>query len=332
MQQGTYLPKSMYDNPAAPALGEYILTKGSIAHSLEFVICGDHVALNEKLSSQLTTIGQLSAYIIATQPGIQAGDIFTLVIAESDLLPGDQLMGDTPPGWETIQFFIDPNDVNTLASVNLVCEEDESSGDGYYLHTDINAVDRASFAAFTISRNTSTGLKVSNTSIIVSPAAAAIIDWHRGEYAKREAAISWGGNPEAFLQGGQLDNLPNLNNVSVGNVASAPYAYGAGMFNQLGSVLQFAATLQGNGLRTTAQGAKYTFTFYNAAAYGIDIAITLVKPRLTCELTATGTATSLSLTGSIDNNIFLAEETPQGYGLLTCDGVPVWWGAMLKST
>ena len=329
MQKGVYFTKQLYDNPGCPALGNYTLTRGSISHSVEVAIVGDKVAINHDFTSEITTIGQLSAWLISSQASLQAGDIFTLVIAESDLQPGNILLGSTPPGWITIQFYLDPTDTNTLASVGLECIENEAVGGTYCVGCDMNAVDRASFAALTFSRNTPSGLKVSNTNMVVSAAGQVLIDWNQGEYAKLQAAISWGGNPEAFLQGGQLSTLPELTSVTIANVQNTPYAYGTGKYGATGQDLRIGATLAGSGLKTTAQGGKYTFVLYDATLYTLEESSpTMMQPRIVVDLTGTGTATSISLSGTTVTEGDLASNSFQGYGLLMVDDVPVWWGLM----
>lgn len=329
MQKGVYFTKELYDNPACPALGSYTLTRGSITHDVQIGIIGDNIAFLHVFSSNITTIGEFSAWLVSSQPSLQAGDIFTLVIAESDLQPGNTLRGTTPPGWVTIQFYIDPTSTETLASVGLTCVEDSAVGSGYRIYCEMNAVDRASFAALTFSRNTPSGLKVSNTGMVVSPAGLVLIDWNQGEYAKLQAAVSWGGNPEAFLQGGQLSTLPELTSVTVANVQNAPYAYGMGKFGATGQDVRIAVSLAGSGLKTTAQGGKYTFMLYDATLYAIDEDFNdPVQPRIVCELEGTGTATSISASGTVVSDKAIGTSDFQGYGLLMVDDVPVWWGFM----
>lgn len=333
MQQGVFFTKEMYENPAAPALGEFLLTKGEINHNVGIVVGGDHVSILPRFTSNISTIGQLSSQIISSNPGVEEGDIFTLVIAESDLLPGNTLLGTTPPSWDTIQFYLNPSDQNPLSSVGLSCEEEVTSGNGYYVYADINAVDRASFAALTISRPTSDGLKVSNTRMAVSPAAAILIDWNRGEYAKRQAAISWGGNPEAFLAGGQLDTLPTLSDVTVGPTHSSPFSYGMGTIIVDAQGFQIGATLAGTGLRTTAQGAAYEAVVYDATAIDLEIMLDYYQPRYSFPLEGTGTSTNIALTGRLELNPWYQPESGfQGYLLIKIDGVPVWWGMVTRAT
>ena len=329
MQKGVYFTKELYDNPGCPALGNYTLTRGSITHDVQLAIIGDNIAFTHVFSSNITTVGQFSAWLVSSQPSLQAGDIFTLVIAESDLQPGNILLGTTPPGWLTIQFYIDPTSTETLASVGLTCVEDGAIGSGYRIYCEMNAVDRASFAALTFSRNTPSGLKVSNTGMLVSAAGQVLIDWNQGEYAKRQAAISWGGNPEAFLQGGQLSILPELTSVTIANVQNTPYAFGTGKYGATGQDLRIGAALAGSNLKTTAQGGKYTFVLYDASLYDVTESFNdPIQPRIVVDLTATGTASAISLSGTVVTERDLANNSFQGYGLLMVDDVPVWWGLM----
>lgn len=326
MQEGVYLSKELYDNAAVPALGNYMLTKGSISHGLQIVICGDHLVLKLKLASNITTVGQLSAAILASESNLAAGDIFTLVSAESDFVPPANTLGSSAPTWDTVQFFLDPEDNTLLSAVGLAVTEEETAGDGFYVNKDINSVDRASFAALTISRPTSGGLKVSDTYVYLGATAAAMTDWYSGEYARRQAAISWGGNPEAFLAGGQLDILPNITAMTVGPAVNTPYAFGAGRLALGVEALTVGATLTGTALKSTAQGGKYKFVYYDAKAYDLETELMYYENRREAVLEATGTATSLSLMGTIQFPHPTLSAAEQGYGVLYVDDIPVWWG------
>lgn len=326
MQKGVYLPKELYDNSAAPALGNYLLTRGSIDHGLTVVTYGDKLCLQIELTSAITTVGQLSAIILAREPNLQPGDIFTLVCAESDMVPPGNVLSSLAPTWDTIQFYIDPDDATLLTAVGLTCIEDETTGSYHYIARDINAVDRASFEALTISRVTDSGLKVSDTQLVAGPCAGAMIEWYQGEYARRQAAVSWGGNPDAFLAGGQLDTLPNLSAITVGPSTNTPYAFGSGTLAVSGSNLQLGATLTGTSLRTTAQGAKYEFVYFDATLYDIDSRIMEYKSRRVGTLEGTGTATQISLMGLVAMGDMQPNSQNQGFGVIKVDGVPVWWG------
>lgn len=328
MQKGVYLSRELYDNAAVPALGNYMLTKGSISHDLQIVICGDHLVLKLQLGTNITTVGQLSAAILASQSNLAVGDIFTLVSAESDFVPPANTLGTSAPTWDTVQFFLDPEDSTLLSTLGLTVTEDEDTGGSFYVNKDINSVDRASFAALTISRVTPEGLKVSDTHVYLGATAAAMTDWYAGEYARRQAAISWGGNPEAFLAGGQLDILPNITALTVGPLDNTPFAYGLGRLALNGDKLTVGATLTGTALKTTAQGGKYKLVYYDAKDYDIVTDLMTYENRREAVLEATGTATSISLMGSVQFPAPTLTSSEQGYGVLYVDDIPVWWGLL----
>ena len=333
MQKGCYLTKELYDNYVCPALGEFQLTKGSIDMSLGLVIAGDQAFFNKRFPTLLSTVGDVSTWLLANEPTLMPGDIFTIVIAEADFIPGNYAMGSTPPTWKTIQFKIDTADITQLTSLGIEMADDGVGAGYYYMYVELNAIDRASFAAVVVSRNTDSGLKVTDSTIVPGPAAAVIIDWNRGEYAKRQAAISWGGNPEAFLQGGNLAVLPNVTTIKLDTLTSNAYAYGLGALKLGADNLQLrASVVTGQNLRTTAQGAKWEMTFYDAQAFdgeAMEFDPWILPTRYTIELTATGTPTSISLAGTFDfNGIMLVNSEVQGYGLIKYDGIPIWWGAI----
>ena len=333
MQKGCYLTKELYDNYVVPALGEYQITKGSIDHSLGLVISGDQAFLNAALPSLFATVGDFSTWILGNQPTIQEGDILTIVKAEADFIPGNYAMGDTPPTWETIQFRIDPSDNTQLTALGIQVADDGFGSGRYYMYVDLNAVDRASFAALIISRNTDQGLKVSDSELVVGPAAAVIIDWNRGEYAKRQTAISWGGNPEAFLQGGNLAVLPNVSTIKLDTLTSNAYAFGLGALKLGATDLQLrASVVTGQNLKTTAEGGVWEMTFYDATAYdaeAYEMLPWLQQARWNLVLTATGTPTSINLAGTFNfNDAFTPTSQTQGYGLIKYNGIPIWWGAI----
>ncbi len=335
MQEGCYLTRELYDNRVVPALGEFMLTKGSIDTSLGMIIHGDQAFLNARIPTLLATVGDFSTWILSSQPAVQAGDIITIVVAEADFLPGNYPMGNTPPLWKTIQFKIDTSDATQLTSLGINLADDGLGQGFYYLYVDINSVDRASFAGFVISRNTEQGLKVTDSELVLGPAAAVIVDWNRGEFAKRQAAVSWGGNPEAFLQGGNLSVLPTVTTVKLDTLTSNAYAYGLGaIVAAAGSPALRAAVVTGENLRTTAEGGVWDMTLYDATPFdgeAMEFDPWKLPVRETLTLTATGTPTSISLAGNWQefyDGVYMVNSDSQFYGLIRYNGIPIWWGAL----
>lgn len=335
MQQGCYLTRELYENRVVPALGEFMLTKGSIDTSLGLIIHGDQAFLNTIIPTLLATVGDFSTWILSAQPTVQQGDIVTIVVAEADFIPGNIPMGNTPPLWDTIQFKIDTSDNTQLTSLGISMADDSTGTGGYYMYVDINSVDRASFGAIVISRNTEQGLKVSTSSAALGPAAALIVDWNRGEFARRHAAASWGGNPDAFLQGGNLSALPVVTAVKFDTITSNAYSYGLGaIVSTAGSPALRAAAVSGQNLKTTAQGGLWEMTLYDATPFegeAMDFDPWRLPVRATIALTATGTPSSVDLAGNWDdiyNGVYMVNTQSQFYGLLRYNGIPVWWGAL----
>ena len=223
------------------------------------------------------------------------------------------------PTWIINQFFIDPSDLRPLANVGLADITLPAGSTGRFIGVDIVGVDRASFGATIISRNTPAGLLVSTSEVKGSAVANVLFEWLRGEYMKRQAAISWGANPDAVLQGGLIGTLPEVVSLQVGNSYSQPaYVYGAASY-EIDGAQGSQIVLTGTNLRTTAQGAVYKVKFYNANIISDGLVTTPVV-----EYTFTGAGTTTSITWTPPSSP--ASVGSQFYMLVEVDGVPVWYG------
>ena len=169
---------------------------------------------------------------------------------------------------------------------------------------------------------------MSNSDIVLSAVGSVLTDWLRGDYAKREAAISWGGNPEAILQGGLLESLPNITTVKVGNqIAQSAYAYSQ-MLVESGAASR-TIVVSGSALRTTAAGGDWRVKIYRATLDYEDAGLVYTETEGEVALTATGTASSISIVLPDDASIIA--NTSQGYYLLTYNGVPFSYGTFVQS-
>lgn len=319
MQQGVYMPKNLYDDPATPALGEYIIADGSLSTNIKDYFSGENYGILVDTANVVATVGALSALLIAENPQIVEGDIFTMVLADSDLNAALQ-PASTAPTWQIMQFYLDPSDLRPLSAVGLADLGLVGVETGRLIGVDIIGVDRASFGAVVISRNTPSGLKVSTSQLRGSAVANVLFDWLTGSYMKRVAAVSWGGNPEAVLQGGLLETLPEIDTLQFGSETPqlAAYTYGVTTYNIQGASSS-EIVLTGSNLRTTAQGAKYVVKFYSARILADGL---VTNPVDAYEFTAAGSSSTLTL--SRPSRV----ENPgnQFYMLVECDGVPVWYG------
>ena len=327
MQRGAYLTKEQYDSAGWPAIGRYIMTKGSLPVELEYGWIGDDFLL--KLSRlETNTIGAISSDLISRYPGVAAGDIVTFVRAWSAL---DLDFADNPSEateWKIVQFVIDPTDTRICNTLGLVYVEGDPGTD-CFVGVSVDGTTSVSMGGVCISRVTSGGLKVTDSTLVLSSLGQAAADWLSSVYQMRQAAISWGGNPEAVLAGGQLPYLPEITSISIATQAAAPWQRRDMSF---ASGQGIAMTIQGVNLKTTAQGGTLVLKSYGADPFADNIAH-LLSPTKTTEITMTGSSTNIVAT--IPNTVYVfpfGESTyasAQGFYSLEMNGVVIAYGTML---
>lgn len=323
-QRGVYMPRDLYDSPFAPALGRYIISRGSLATNIQDYFSGENYGVLFVGTSAPTTVGALSTYILTQSPNLAEGDIFTMVMADSSM-EADMSLGSYSPDWQIIQFKLDPSDLRSLATVGLTAYHSVLMDHEWLVGVQIAGVDRASFGAVVISRQTPTGLLVSDTEIKCSATANVLIDWMRGEFMRRTAAVSWGANPDAVLQGSLIETLPDVTLVGIGSGDEvAAYAYNEGYLGEAGTAAA-DIILKGSNLRTTDQGGKCVVKIYPADVLTDGL---ITKPIIEKELTMSGTASALQGRFSEETDL----PFQQGYLLIEYDGVPVWYGQVIHGS
>lgn len=324
IKRGAYLTKEQYDSAGWPAIGRYTMTKGSLPISLSYGWIGDYFGLLLPAESP-STIGALSSYLITTYPGVAAGDIVTFVRAWSAL----DLNFGTPaesPEWEIVQFYVDPSDTRNASDIGLRFVSESATARYCIVGFEIDGTTSISMGSVCISRVTPNGLKVSDSELVLSPLGQAAMDWLSSAYQKRQAAVSWGGNPEAVLSGGQLPYLPDITNISVSSEAKAPWQRRDLAFSTQDPI---ALSIQGTDLKTTAQGGKLLFKFYGADAHD-DNTAGLVSPTKVTEITMTGSATNIAAPiPHTVNEVASDYAVSQGFYSLELDGVVIAYGTLL---
>lgn len=324
IKRGAYLTKEQYDATGWPAIGRYIMTKGSLPVQLEYGWVGDYFGI--KVSPTVTTtIGSFSSYLITTYPGIEAGDIVTFVRAWSALDLNFGTPAETPL-WEIAQFYVDPTDTRTLASVGLVRTSHQSPGTYELVGFEIDGTTSISMGSVCISRVTPNGLKVTDSQLVLSPLGQAAMDWLASAYQQRQAAISWGGNPEAVLAGGNLPILPEITAISIATQSAAPWQRRDMSF---ASGQGIAMSIQGENLKTTAQGGKLVVKYYGADGLE-DNSDGVLTPTKESEITMTGTATNIVAT--IPNTVYQITDdyaSAQGFYALEMNGVVIAYGTVI---
>ena len=327
IKRGAYLTKEQYDSTGWPAIGRYIMTKGSIPVTLNAGWIGDWFGLTVP-SAMTRTIGGFSSHLVATYPGIEVGDIVTFVRAASSV-DLDFLNPSQDPDWEIAQFFVDPTDARTFSDVGLEMSSQSSPGAYEVVGFNIDGTTSISMGAVCVSRVTPTGLKVSDSQLVLSPLGQAAMDWLSSVYQQRQAAISWGGNPEAVLAGGQLPILPEITSISIATTAAAPWQRRDMGF---GAQPNIALSIQGANLKTTALGGKLLLKYYGADTIE-DNTAQLISPTKVSEIVMTGSSTNIVAT--ITNSVItfnVGQSTyasAQGFYALEYDGVVIAYGLLL---
>ena len=327
IKRGAFLTKEQYDAASWPAIGRYIMTKGSIPVTLPTGWVGDYFFLKTaRLESG--TIGALSGYLIAAYPGIEVGDIVTFVRAWSavDL---NFLNPSEDPEWQIVQFYVDPSDTRLITSIGLVVDDAVAYTDYQYVGLAVDGTTSISMGAVCISRPTATGLKVSNSMLQLSSLGQAAMDWLSSAYQQRVAALSWGGNPEAVLAGGQLPFLPEITSISVMSQSAAPWQRRDLAFSTEDPI---PVGIVGVNLKTTAQGGKLLMKVYGADTPE-DNTAGMLSPTKVTELTMTGTSTNIA--APVPHSVYAfgtgsdTYYSSQNFYTLELDGVVIAYGTIL---
>ena len=105
--------------------GEYLISKGSLPEvAVSFTTTAGKAKFDLALETPGSTVGSLSADLLAKNPQLQAGDQITLCLCESQ---DNGALEDAIPVWRTVSFFLNAADETTLASLGITVSV-ESNG------------------------------------------------------------------------------------------------------------------------------------------------------------------------------------------------------------
>lgn len=189
--------KPDYDNPAYPAIGNWMLSQGQLKPGA-YGVSATAVSLDVMAAtSDVTTIGGASSLILAEYPNLVAGDIVTFV-GISTPLTASGLEDSESNVMQIRQFILDETDTTTLDSIgfNEVAEDSASLGCDL-----LNGGDYANAGAVIFSRNTPNGLLVSDAVVAGNTVWNNIIAGKQVPTAERADKYSWGATEQAILQG-----------------------------------------------------------------------------------------------------------------------------------
>jgi hypothetical protein len=206
-KRGIFFGPSQNENPAYPALGNWIMTHGSLPR-IDYKRGTDHFEIELQPAAgfgDIVTVGQLSSLLL-TAPEWSVGDIFTIVSIGSDSLVGSPTepvrVGSNEPYWVIQQFIVDESDSTSLDTLGL---EFVSEGIRMYLtysaEYPIGVVGITAFAAIH-SRIVAGQLRVSDSTLIFNSAGNTAIGYGQGQSWMDIVLAAWGSEQPSILQGG----------------------------------------------------------------------------------------------------------------------------------
>ena len=215
-KQGIYLTKDQFDNPNYPAIGNFMVSYGSlIVPSPTFETISDSLAANVKISgieidsqNPPTTIGAFSALLVSSG-NFSEGDILTFLgIRATGALLGTATNPITNvglvPSWEITQITVDSSSEITLETAGLSVTP--ASGGGANVIWNIFEENSIAAIAFIQSRKTSSGLKVSTSNLVLSPDAITAVGYGQADVWKDIVVADWGARAQAILEGSESVN------------------------------------------------------------------------------------------------------------------------------
>lgn len=214
LAQSPLMSKSAFDKPGYPAIGHWTISQGSmptLRFEKNYGTSEDALAVilpvkTDETVTNETTIGQFSSILINS--GLyMAGDIFTMVrvYVDADSEQLATIPTATPEGnwntyWTVTQIILDTNDPRKIGLELLREDAGElifKNTDGY-IYIGNKGDDGMSLVT---TRNTSTGLKASNSEIVVTDTIEAAITTAQGDNYKNAVLADWRASGENILQG-----------------------------------------------------------------------------------------------------------------------------------
>lgn len=198
-KRGVVISKAAFDNYSYPALGNWIMSKGTLVPTGATLSANDGIKAKftrpGTTAPTITTLGQLSALII---DGVDylAGDIITIVNIEVTNATGipsvEGTQGNTQ--WYINQIMLDANSTQPLADFGITATAEQSTSSTI----DITIVGDFAPTANSIiggvaihSRNTATGVRVSTEEMVYNAAATTAIDAARERTYIDAVVESW---------------------------------------------------------------------------------------------------------------------------------------------
>lgn len=205
--RGMYFGPTQNDDDTYPALGDFVLTRGSLG-SFETSLDDPGPTITFRLGSAFTqpdTLAELTELLV--QGGLMEGDIITFLGITTDSGLGTAAapveVGSEVPQWHLQQFTLDLSSSDTLASLGIVAAGQPASGILEVRADNFGSYDEAiTSGAVVVSRQDGGVLRVSNTNLLLNQTAQAALDLGRGITWRNVVMSAWSAEQLSILQGG----------------------------------------------------------------------------------------------------------------------------------
>lgn len=209
--RGMYFGPEQNDTPEYPALGRFIMTRGSIPSPDYYYDAGNSAfTAFFNLGSTATspsTLGELSTILVSN--GYQQGDVVTFCVIRTDCFAGSAsepvVEYANVPVWDIRQFTLDVTSTATLASLGLASAVlsgvlsvwfQEQTWDDIYIMA----------GCVTVSRPSAAGLKVSSAELYLNGDADVAYLYGVSDLWKLSVLQAWNASQESIMQGSRSVN------------------------------------------------------------------------------------------------------------------------------
>lgn len=212
--RGMYFGPQQNDDDTYPALGEFVLTRGSLgSFSTRLAPSGPVIDFPlAELSSTPTTLGELSQALVAA--GLMNGDILTFLGITTDSGAGSASapveVGSEVPSWDLKQFTIDLTSTDSLSSLGIVAEYASPPGILSVSIDNFGSYDEGiASGAVVVSRQEGGLLRVSNSTLMLNDASQEALLYGRSVTWRAVVMSAWKAEQLSILQGGISINAIN---------------------------------------------------------------------------------------------------------------------------
>lgn len=303
---GPYITKAQGDAIGFPVIAPWIVTQGSLTSPKQNTIYegvegtqttrfGLSICPISEYSGEEfpQTVGALAAAFFEHNPNMREGDILTFVTIDANIAGEDfiedldaQGMQTSEPSWFIRQIVLDSSDNTSLGSLGLsvvMLGEQEDNPDLVVTTSFNHAVKplHAGAGVVVVSRNTSSGLKVSNSVLALNDTAYNVYTSMRSNSYLQKVLAWWGAQQQAILQGSVAENKQQKVSAKVtligGQRPVAELSYSAGQAKSVGitfdsdpvGVTADNFIVEGEGVTKTYNNSILTLTFANPGEYTI---------------------------------------------------------------